>query len=246
MQTHTPVGRNRTGIQASPIDADAMAEVEAPLETNQPVARGDVEVRLSYTAEADPVGSVPVPATLTGVAATAGSLLTGKRPQVLIDKLGERLAFERGGVRLYEGLLVKCRQADGALEPADAEALERFRLQEAEHFEMVAQALVDLGADPTAQTPCADLVGVKAQGYVQAISDPRTSLLQALGAMLDLELADHAGWEMLIELARAAGHGAMADRFRPALADETLHLQTVRALVERLTLRDAKVAAPGG
>ena len=40
--------------------------------------------------------------------------------------------------------------------------LQSFREQEAQHFELVASALVDLGGDPTAQTPCADLVGIGA------------------------------------------------------------------------------------
>ena len=38
---------------------------------------------------------------------TALNKLTGVSPEMLIDKLGERLAFERTGVRLYEALLAK-------------------------------------------------------------------------------------------------------------------------------------------
>src|SRR5689334_3818783 len=65
------------------------------------------QVRRSYIEEADALGSVPPPGTVTGLLKTGAAMLTGKRAQVLVDKLAERLAFERGGTRLYDGALVK-------------------------------------------------------------------------------------------------------------------------------------------
>ena len=256
METRTHLGQNRTGTQMSPIDTAAMlrgaADIADAIEPTERVAdlitadtRGDLadaQVRESYALEADSLGSVPLPATLTGVAQSGAALLTGKRPQVLMDKLGERLAFERAGVRLYDALLVKCAAPGSVLESGELSMLRYFRDQEAQHFELVAEALKEIGGDPTAQTPCADLVGVEGAGLVQAMNDPRTSLLQGLHVMLDAELIDNAGWELLIRLARAAGHAGLAERFEAALQQEAAHLRTLKELVSRLTLSDAGVA----
>lgn len=257
MEARTELGHNRTGIQMSPMDtadmlagADDIADAIAPTDTDPRLLaaqnRGqlaDAQLRNSYALEADSLGSVPVPGTLKGVAKSGLDMLTGKRPQVLIDKLGERLAFERGGVRLYDGLLVKCQAMGDELTAEEAASLLRFRDEEAEHFALVAQAIEELGGDPTAQTPCADLVGVESLGLVQAMSDPRTSLLQGLHVMLDAELIDNASWELLVKLARTAGHDAIADRFAIAVQQEAVHLQTLSGLVARLTLVDAGAAA---
>jgi hypothetical protein len=35
-------------------------------------------------------------------------ILKGESPQILLDKLGERLAFERTGARLYDAFITKC------------------------------------------------------------------------------------------------------------------------------------------
>ena len=64
-------------------------------------------VRGEEVARADNVGSVPLPGSVRGMVKTALNKLTGVSPEMLIDKLGERLAFERTGVRLYEALLAK-------------------------------------------------------------------------------------------------------------------------------------------
>jgi ferritin-like protein len=243
MDRTTRIGRNRTGVQMSPFDSANMRRRgdEQVVDTTQP--RADLHVRQDYVDEADALGSVPIPTTVSGVLQSAGALLAGKRPQVLIDKIGERLAFERGGARLYDSLLVKCRVSSrfGGLRDQDFHSLLVFRDQETEHAAVLARALRDLGADPTAQTPCADLVGVESQGLVQAINDPRTTLLQSLRVMLDAELIDHASWELLIELTRATGHDAIADRFEHALQEESVHLSMLNELVRRLTLLEARV-----
>lgn len=253
MEERTELGLNRTGIQMSPLNtadmiagadeiADAIAPAPGHAEALGASARAnlaDACLRGSYALQADSLGSVPIPGTLKGMAESGVDLLTGKRPQVLMDKLGERLAFERGGVRLYDGLLVKCEALGSELTPEETASLQRLRDEEAAHFALVAQAIESLGGDPTAQTPCADLVGVQGLGLVQAMSDPRTSLLQGLQVVLDAELIDNTGWELLVELARISGHDDLADRFVVAVQQEALHLQTIKALVTRLTFADA-------
>lgn len=109
------------------------------------------------------------------------------------------------------------------------------------HFELLAEAIEQLGGDPTAMTPCANLAGVQAAGLMQAINDPRTTLAQYINTILVAELADECAWEMLIDLAQAAGHDDLAQRFQSALQEEGDHLQQVRAWLKDMTLAEASV-----
>jgi len=241
MEQHTPLGMNRTGVQMSPMDTEEMREVTDLPEADMEAAEASLaSARRPYIEASEGLGSVPLPGTVKGTLQSAKQMLTGKHPQVLIDKLGERLAFERSGTRLYDALLMKCEAAGSALPEGAIDRLRHFRNEEALHFSLVAEALERIGADPTAQTPCADLVGVEGMGLMQAMNDPRTTVPQSLHVILDAELLDNAGWEMLIDLARAVGEDEMADRFEQALQQENEHLREVRAMVEQLTLNDAK------
>jgi hypothetical protein len=62
-----------------------------------------------------------------GVAKTGMQKLTGKKPEVLIDKLGARLAFERTGTRLYDALLGKCLVRRDEVKGLPIELLREFR-----------------------------------------------------------------------------------------------------------------------
>lgn len=243
MEHRTETGMNRTGIQMSPVDTKRM------LEGNPAgIPEGDesvvTEMRSDYINEAEPVGTVPMPGTVKGAAKTGAKKLTGKNPEVFIDKLGERLAFERGGTRLYEALLTKCEAtiADGAEElPGEMSivTLRRFHDEEAEHFEMLAGCMEELGADPTAQTPAADVTGVESFGIMQVLNDPRTTVAQSLNALLVAELADYAGWDLLIKLAVEMKQPAMAKRFRAALEQENEHMMTIKQWLEDSVLSES-------
>lgn len=87
------------------------------------------------------------------------------------------------------------------------------RSEEAQRFLLLKGALESLGADPTAQTPDADVIGVASRGVLKVMADPRTTVGQCLDALLTAELTDHAGWELLIEARRRDGHGPWAARY---------------------------------
>jgi ferritin-like protein len=227
--TTSDIGMNKTGIATSPVDS---ADIIQAAKARQPSHLGDesliLKVRQQYMEETGGVGSVPPPASLKGVAKTAVDMLKGSKPTVFIDKLGERAAFERTGVRLYQGALAKF-EAFGSWEGGPTrEGLERILSDELSHFGLVSEALVKLGADPTAMTPCADVAAVTSMGLPAVIADPRMNLRDTLHALLVAELTDNAGWEMLIELARGVGHDTLADRFQLALDAEAKHLLLVR------------------
>lgn len=236
MQTAVKMGHNQTGAQMSPKDSEA--QVKATQEVRPDVPGGPEKlalVRTEEAARAEPIGTVPVPGSAKGMLKTAVNKLVGVSPEVLIDKLGERLAFERGGVRLYDALLAKA-QAIDTLDKSLLQTLRHFREEEAEHLELVKAAIEKLGADPTAMTPCADVVGCINMGVMETITDPRTNLAQSLNALLTAELADNAGWELLIDLANASGQSDIAESFGKALSQEQVHMQTVKEWLSREVL----------
>src|SRR5690606_32748783 len=112
--------------------------------------------------------------------------------------------------------------------PTRAE-LEKIRDEEHQHFLLVRDAIRELGADPTAMTPSADVIGVAGSGWVQVLSDPRTTLTQCLDVMMVVEHGDVDGWELLIEMADNLGFDELAERFRAAHLVEEEHAIKVRA-----------------
>lgn len=237
MQNVTKMGLNCTGAQMSPMDSKAQLKASQEVPPDIPGNERKLAlVRSEEAAQADAIGSVPIPGSVRGMVKTALNKLVGVSPEVLIDKLGERLAFERSGVRLYEALMAKAKAID-SVDDALLKTMRHFRDEEAEHLQLVVAAMEKLGADPTAMTPCADVVGVTSMGVLQTISDPRTNLAQSLNALLTAELTDNAGWELLIELADAAGQASIAESFGKALAQEQVHLETVRSWLSDEVIR---------
>lgn len=233
MEKAAELGHNVTGTQMSPDDTKALLKA---VEKYPPDVKGDASklavARAAMRREADPIGTVPIPGSVKGVLKSGFDKMLGKQPELLVDKLGERLAYERTGVRLYEAALAKFE----GTETDDKElipTLQRIRDDEAAHMHLVKEAIETLGADPTAMTPCADVVGVMAMGIMQVLTDPRTNVAQALNALLTLELADHAAWELLVELTNKAGHPNIAKGFEKALAEEERHLNIIKSLLKQ-------------
>jgi rubrerythrin len=237
----TRTGANRTGQQTSPRLSEEMNDSLQPVQAEAADASVLQEARLQFIRTADTLGSVPPPATAKGVMKTGAKMLKGNRPQVFIDKLAERLAYERGGTRLYDAVIAKFVAYQDELDGVSVNELIEIRDEEAGHAALIRTCLEQLGADPTAQTPCADLVGVATSGFLQAASDPRTTLVQTLQIALAAELVDGAGWEGLIALAESMDQDDMAERFRNALDRETEHLAKVRRWYDALTLETVEL-----
>ena len=176
---------------------------------------------------AGPVGSIPPPHTMKGAAKQVKRALKGQHSIALMDKLGERLAFERSGARLYQALLGKLAAApdDYGIE---RERVEQIRDEELAHFALLEKAIRKAGGDPTAVTPAADMAGVASMGILQVLTDPRTSFEQCLHAMLIAELVDREAWVELVELSDALGASDQAGLFRDALRQEEGHLAHLR------------------
>ena len=233
----TGISQNRTGQKTSPaLSKEMNAAVQiAPAEVADASPINDV--RVQYISEADPLGSVPAATRMKGAAKGAPILAEAEGPQAFVDKLAERLAYERGGTRLYDAVIAKFTVYAGELKDVSLQDIVEIRDDEAKHAELLRDCLEQVGADPTAQTPSADLVGIATTGFLQAASDPRTTLAQTLQVTLAAELVDGASWQLLISMAEAVGQKDMADQFRGALDRENEHLDKVRTWLETLTLQ---------
>jgi hypothetical protein len=126
MKTAEDIGTNRTGIATSPLEAP---QVIAGAEEGGYSSAGDesalAAVRTAYVRDAEPIGSVPPPVSIKGAVKTIAQALKGEKGSVFIDKLGERLAFERTGVRLYGLAMLKAETGprwEGAPSVADLAA----------------------------------------------------------------------------------------------------------------------------
>ena len=139
MSNATDLGSNKTGLVASPTRAAElvmMTDVEVPLTT--PL----MSERARVAHQAKPVGSVPAPATFKGMTHTALRFLKGQRSHVLMDKLGQRCAFERTGTRLYDALLSKYDAYGSYSHGPSRDALQKMRNEELAHFHLLAEAIV--------------------------------------------------------------------------------------------------------
>jgi len=225
MQLTTEVGMNHSGMLAAEDGGEKMLE---NIELTRP-PRGDerdlAKLRLDHAKDADPVGTLPEPQP-EGIA------------RVLMDKLGERLAFERSGARLYDALMVKCAADKSSGVPA--KELRQIRDEEITHFALIGAAIEALGGDPTAQTPSADVAGVEGMGLMQVLNDPKTTVAQGLHAILVAEMVDNAAWEELIELTSQAGNEDLVARFTKARDEEQEHLEKVQAWYKAATMAAAE------
>jgi rubrerythrin len=261
----TTIGLNRTGAKLSPAGTQAMTDAVNELAPPGPIDTAASEAeRLVYLNESESVGSIPPPASMKGVLKAGVAKMKGGQPSIFFDKIGERIAFERGGTRLYDALIVKYQAVEQLgqemLPPAEdvlaltvegleclapvqgespAQTLQRIRGEELAHFHMLCEAMEQLGGDPTAMTPCADVQATASMGIMQVITDPRTTLAQSLNAILTAELTDNAGWELLITLAEDAGQSDLAGRFLGALAQEREHLAIVKGWLTALVSEGA-------
>ncbi|MFU8815380.1 MAG: ferritin Dps family protein [Pseudomonadales bacterium] len=230
---------NHTGMSTSS-HAEAMNQV--PKMTQPSRDNGGLrQTHASYLRDAHTLGTVPPPSSAKGAGKAALQAIKGNKAIALVDKTAERLAFERTGVRLYDALLDKMDASSGFSGGPSMADVQTIRDEELQHALMLKETLEQLGADPTAITPSADLVAVEGMGLGAVLGDPRTTVGQCLHAIIVAELADNEGWTMLRTLAEEMGQKQLATRFEQAEQQEQRHLAQVRSWLTAHTQAEAQI-----
>ena len=229
---------NRTGIQTAPELAEELIEGASNAAPSSEGGAEDIaQFRADYIAEGFPIGSMPTVPVSEEEQADEDEMAMA----VFLDKLSERLAFERTGVRLYEAFYNKVETLGETVPGPTLEQIEQIGREELEHFLMVNRTITELGGDSTVESPSADVGGVASLGIMQVLTDPRTSVAQCLQALLTAELTDNDGWRLLIQLADNFGFDEAKVEFETALANEVVHLQNVRNWLSECVMDSAQV-----
>jgi bacterioferritin (cytochrome b1) len=169
--------------------------------------------------------------------------LAKKNPRKVIDLLNERLTFERSGVKLYDILLSRLRLVgDPDFEPLIDE-MEHFRDEEKEHEEWLEEQIRALGGDPGAVTEQSILVQTESEGIERVVRRDQ-SIPHDFHALLAAELADNAGWDLLVQIADELGDSSAKRQFKKRLRAEEKHLLFVRKTLLDLTAKEVSEPAP--
>ena len=165
--------------------------------------------------------------------------LAAKNLGRVLDLLGERLAFERAGVKLYDKILGRMRMSGDPQIHKVLARIEVNREQEKEHEEWLEEQIRALGGDDHAPSEKSILVKTEAEGIEQVVMrDP--NLLHDFHALLTAELADNAGWELLVELASEFGDRDAKKEFKKRLHEEEQHLVCVHEAVTELSKQEMR------
>jgi rubrerythrin len=154
------------------------------------------------------------------------STLDTMRPSLLSERLIDRLDSAQERVALLTAALTKAVAArdEGQL------LLERMRSDERLHCEVLRRHLVRLGFDPAFAPPSRE--GGDAKRILQIITNPRTSVSQALCALLGAALAGVGDWQTLARTAREAHEEGMAAEFEAIRAVAETHVHRIRERAE--------------
>jgi rubrerythrin len=160
--------------------------------------------------------------------------MTHVNREALVDRLCERLAVEQSGVQIYEAILSKLDDEELAAR------LRRFQAQEAQHCDLLAARLDQLGAE-NRDTPSARLARIEGQAFLKLIDEAQTPS-QLMNLLFTVELMDENAWEMLIDLGRDLDDEELVASFTAALRDEKDHLRQIRGMLAQLVR--GELAAP--
>ena len=156
----------------------------------------------------------------------------------VLDLLNERCAYERTGVRLYDAIIGKIEQSGDSKITKMLGQMQEHRDQEKEHEEWLEERIRALGGDPHAKTTMVQLTETESKGLEAVILDGDPDVSHLFHALLIAELADNAGWDLLVELADEAEDQEAKRGFKKRLHEEEEHLIFVRRAVERFARRE--------
>src|SRR5690554_491196 len=156
--------------------------------------------------------------------------------ELLLHKLGQRLAFERASVRLYEALIFKCLTIGrGGRNIVSIDQLRQFRDEEVEHSLLLKTAIEALGFDPDVCIPDADPNLLSSLQIPKVFTKKDTSILQCLESVQIFATNDNAEWHTLHGLFTNMGLNDLANEFNQALKEDSRQLETISRWIYQLS-----------
>ncbi len=152
----------------------------------------------------------------------------------VLDVLSGRLAFERTGVKLYDNAIRKIERNSEPRYHALVGQMCEIRDEEAEHAQWLEALIRGLGGNPDEKTDLAELESEESCGIESIVVDGHDKVIHVLHALLAAELADNAGWDLLVALADEAGDRSAKREFKKRLHEEEEHLVFVRRALASL------------
>lgn len=223
MEISKKIEMNRTGISVSPQDSEKMMEgAHQPPPFSEASELELAQNRLRWMKESSGFGSLP--------SSHNESL------RFLLDQLGERLAVARMSVRLYDAVIGKYHPVDHSGSDISLEKLIQFRDENYQHFLLLSYVIEEFRGDPTIQTPSADLAGIWMTGFQKAVLDFRTRFFESLESLLMVELIDHEGWDLLVQLTRSIKMDEVSVKFQNVFKETESHVNGIRSAVKNAIL----------
>ena len=164
--------------------------------------------------------------------------LASKNPEKVVDLLCERLAFERAGVKLYDAMIAKLQLSNEPEVHRTLRAMHEHRNHEKEHEEWLEAQIRALGGDAHSVTDMARLATIESRGIEDIVLDGDNAPVPLFHALLAAELADNAGWDLLVALADECGDRSAKREFKKRLHEEEEHLVFVRRALASLAMHD--------
>jgi rubrerythrin len=157
--------------------------------------------------------------------------------RVLVDKLSEFLAVERGGIKLYQAALQIVQDRDVS------QKFREFLEQTKKHETILTRVIRELGGDPEHISPGAAMAEKKAKALLDTMTNSdglngRAAELNAIGNIVIAETKDHADWEMIGKIARRSDNEKIRNVLKPAASEvepqEDEHLNWTKQQMARL------------
>jgi rubrerythrin len=158
---------------------------------------------------------------------------------VLMDKLSEFLAVEKGGVKLYQSALQQVR---------DPDVVDRFRQfyeQTRKHVDILTRIITSLGGDPMFMSHGAKVAEQKAEALLETMTmsdgmSLKEAEINAIENIVIAETKDHADWQLLGHIARRSSDSHLRGILKPAVSEvepeEDRHLEWSKEQMARLAL----------
>lgn len=156
--------------------------------------------------------------------------------ELLLHKLGQRLAFERASVRLYEALIFKCLALrNGKKSVVSIDKLRQFRDEEVDHSLLLKKAIETLGFEADEWIPDTDSSLLSSLQIPKVFTKKNSNILSCLEAVLIFATNDNAEWHNLHELFTNMGLQDLAEEFNQALEEDSRQLETISRWIYQLS-----------